>query len=475
MISRQESSHLAEHRRLADVISAMTGAVGRLEVAHPSALPDGSLAADLALQAHVDCIRAGYLTALGRLTAQRWRTPPTGTPIPFPGSGDAYDYAYDRQHPPLALESRLSRQSGRQAMLCSSGMAALHVVLQGLGHYLARDGRLVALASYFETLTLLRLGPFAETWSRAMSSDQLAERILEPETAVILIEPVRYDWNLSTEDWSPVLEALSARSDPPVVILDTTLCATVPALADLMDRLQLVASLVIDVRSGLKLDQLGFELANVGVVEWTVRPDCEDRFRPLASILPACRVATGATLTWPDACALAPAFVFDRDAVGTYAKGVFETNRALARAMPRPSALFSHVTYPDGPWVAPFVIFGLRTGGSDAYRGLARLIHQEQHRRGLNWQMSGSFGFRSSRFETILPDEQARPGEDPEGVLKVACGCYAGAQFQAIVELLQELSEFPDLETAARVWGRSCHAHSQTGRPRHDCEVHSKA
>jgi hypothetical protein len=450
-------AHLDEYANLETVAAAMERVVGRPLARREEPPQDGSLRSDLNLQSGVSELRRNYLIAVSSVVAQHWRTPETGKPVIFPGDGLAYEYAYDRQHPPLALENRIVAQNSGSAVLCSSGMAALNVVFSGLAFLLGPNAHLAVLASYFETLTLLRISPFARRWSRFASVNGFAERIAEPDVAVVLVEPVRYDWGLTTEDWAPVIEAIKDRREPPILVIDTTLCHGCVAQRDLVDTLKTVAPVVLEVRSGIKLDQIGFELANVGIIEWNDHSQ-ESRTPRLKEILSACRVAIGATLTWTDSCALSPQFIFDTRAVSTYSRAVFATNRALYKAIQPDRRLFEEVVYPGDPWVSPFVLFKLRVGGDAAYRRLAYLISQEQAHRGLQWRMSGSFGFRSARYETILPNEQTRAQEAPEGVLKVAAGCYEGAQFQAIVELLNELADFPDLETVNRVWGRRIHA-----------------
>lgn len=450
-------AHLDEYANLETVAAAMEQVVGRPLARRRKPPGDGSLRSDLYLQIAVSELRRSYLAAMSSLVAGQWRTPETGKPVVFPGSGMAYEYAYDRQHPPVALENRIMAQNCVSAILCSSGMAALNVVFSGLAFLLGPKAHLAALASYFETLTLLQLSPFAQRWSRFGSAREFAERLAEPDVAIALIEPVRYDWGLTTEDWEPVIEAIGSRREPPVVVIDTTLCHGSDAQHEFVDMLKTVAPTVIEVRSGLKLDQHGFELTNVGIVEWSEQLR-DSRISRLRDVLAACRVATGATLTWQDSCALSPDLVFDASAVSTYAKAVYATNRALSTAVQSDGPLFEQVVYPQEPWGSPFVLFKLRNGGDAAYQRLAFLMSREQARRGLEWRMSGSFGFRSARYETILPKEQARPHEAPEGVLKVAAGCYEGAHFRAIFELLTELADFPDLETVNRVWGRRTHA-----------------
>jgi hypothetical protein len=420
----------------------------------PPALPspDDDLASALELQRAHGSLRAWYLRAVAEHTRHHWRTPPTGAQIPFPGAQGGYDFAYDRQHPPTCLEERLVG-SGRAAggLLFSSGMGALCSVFQALGFLLGDDGALIARASYFETLTLLRLGPYAKRWRRARTDEELADALGRFPVDVVFVEPVPYDWALTPVDSSVLGPALDRCPQPPVVVVDTTLTPTGPSLDHLLNELRMRASLLVVVRSGIKLDQAGLELTNLGVVEWWAGRG-HRRNEAWAATLAACRVVNGTTLTWAESCALAPAFVLDPVQLSSHAAQVGGNSHRLASRLCQTGELFADCAPTDASWRIPFFVLALRENGREAARALAGLLAGEQRRRGLGWQMSGSFGFRSPRFETILPEEQSRPGEQPQAVLKVAAGAMDGAQLKAIATLLAELVHFDSIDDVRRAW-----------------------
>lgn len=462
--ARPSLSLLAMERELAELhIIAGELAAGVEKDAGPwlQLLPElrqNTLATDIALKRAHGELRTLFLREVGLITSQHWRTPPTGQRVRFPGTSLNYDYAYDRQHPPLAIEARLQHQDpadenrNKGVIACSSGMSALLVTLLSLGFLDAQQPTIGVLAGYFETLTLLRLSPFAGAWQRVASAEALAEGIRQRRHRVIFIEPVQYDWKLGVVNWAPVLEAINDADDPPVVVIDTTLSGT--SAQWLSVRRELLRSrtpLLICVRSGLKLDQEGLELANLGIIEsWELSDEVSaPRFQQTAS---ACRVVTGSGIGWPEACCLSPGFVLDPTRTDAYCANVFQTNRAMFKEVVMSGTLFTSAVHPPSPWGAPFVLYQLREGDAAAYKQLAYLLHSEAERRSMDWAMSGSFGFRTDRYETILPSEQSRCGEDPGGVLKVAAGSYQGARFQHIVDLLNELASFHSLDEVRRVW-----------------------
>jgi hypothetical protein len=414
---------------------------------------------DNALQRHVSELRGGYLRAIYASTSGMWRTPPTDRFLRFPGSDVTYRYAYDRQHTPLALQARLHgdyERVGRTkgGMLCASGMAAIDVLVKTLSHVLpAKRFRIAAFASYYETHTLFRVSSIARRWRPLFSQDELLHSIRAAAYPILFVEPVQYNWRFDVLDWHQVVAEINASPEPPIVILDTTLSGRSERLNAVLRMLgRSGCPLVVCVRSGLKLDQDGLELANLGVLEWWVREDLADRFARFETVAEACRVVSGAGVGWPEACALAPSFVLDPARVQTHSQAVFASNRMLAAQVRLGGELFAEKVYPEPPWDAPFVLLKLKDGSVDAYKRLPALLAAESRRRGLDWIMSGSFGFRTERFESILPAEQFRVGERPEGVLKIACGRYQGERFWQIVDLIEELATFDALDDAETRW-----------------------
>lgn len=435
--------------KINEELSQIVGGSGLQEASQVTS----SLAFDNYLQKLAGEIRATYLQGLSAITSRRWRTPPDGIAMPFPGDDTPYSYTYDRQHPPKPLEMRLNAGGSSDVVLCSSGMASLNVVFQSLNFLMDSSNTLAVFASYFETLSLLRICPFSQRFVRANSESELSEIIADEQVGVVLVEPVHYNWALSTTFWPDILTSLAARDDPPFVILDTTLTGVCSAQTELLSQLRSVVPVVICVRSGIKLDQKGLELTNLGVVEIY----CADTLiaEKIAATVRKCRSICGATLTWQDACALAPRVVCTPSSVCEYGHAVFNNARELFDRLKNVGGLFKRVSHPEPPWPAPLVILELADGGSENYRELATILDVQQRKRGLNWQMSGSFGFRTQRFETILPEELLRSGESHAGALKIASGCYAGARHHAILEIIEELAAYPDLQTAKYAMGKS--------------------
>jgi hypothetical protein len=216
------------------------------------------------------------------------------------------------------------------------------------------------------------------------------------------------------------------------------------------------APTVIQIHSGLKLDQAGLELANAGVI--SVFSDAASEF-PAADVardLRRIRTITGAGLTFDEIAALEAPWFLDRDHFQHYSRAVFSNNAMLADAMKaRRGLLFDRILHPryaqsGAAWAqAPYCTFHLRDGTAEHYRYLERVIAYEAARRGLLFEIGGSFGFRGHRYEAVIPDQsRAAP------YLRVAMGARQGFSVIGTIQLMRDLATFESMgQLAARYKG----------------------
>jgi hypothetical protein len=218
-----------------------------------------------------------------------------------------------------------------------------------------------------------------------------------------------------------------------VLILDTTLagpgCDLRPYLRDA------ACPLVIAYSSGLKLDQAGLELANVGIARLFARDGIDD----VGAALRQLRGLVGAGLTLDEMSALSAPWFMDRAYADRYVGAVFANNRRLAAAIGSRSPVFAPQCHPSlrrQGADAPFCAVRLNEPSPESYRALDRLIALECERRDIVVTKGGSFGFRGHRFELIEP----APGEG-ETFLRVAMGWRDGWSCRALCELFGELAQ----------------------------------
>lgn len=347
--------------------------------------------------------------------------------------GQSVRFGYERELSASLLERRLPLcypvPRGWQSLrvLCRSGQAALSCLL----HLIAREASALPLTfhhagRYFETVTLLDL------WPRQVfaPADESPSRV-----DVLVGEPVHCDGQFGLSIPGRLPRARRA------LLLDTTMVGLHADIEPWLDTLE--GSFAAVFRSGLKLDQAGLELANVGIVQLFVRDGAKTGTAAMGAALERIRALTGGGLTLDELAALSAPWFLDRPYLERYTGRVFANNAALARAIGTDSGLFDDRCHPSllsPEAVAPFCAIRLREGDATAHRRLLQHVETEISRRGLALANGGSFGFRGNRYELIEPEPQAgRP------FLRVAMGYRGGPERDRIVDLFRELAALPAL------------------------------
>lgn len=331
--------------------------------------------------------------------------------------GSDVSFGYERDIDVGLLEQRkgyLQAPAGwaSDLVLFRSGQAALACLI----HFAA------ARWGTTDPLTVVHAGAYFETASLLASWPQrMIRQIDEAEFAdIVIAEPVWCDGQFDCGRSLP-----SARH---ALILDITMAGPSYDLTPHLDD----CPLVIAYSSGLKLDQAGLELANVGIVRVLSREKAG-----AGAELRQLRGLTGAGLTLDELSALSAPWFMDRAYADRYTAAIFANNRALAKAIGTRSPVFGARCHPsliDPSADAPFCALTLNQPSSDKYRALEARVAQGCERRGLLLVKGGSFGFRGHRFELIEP-------EQGETFLRVALGWRDGWSRQGLCELFAELAQ----------------------------------
>ena len=341
--------------------------------------------------------------------------------------GETVRFGYERELDAGVLERRMPLcypvPAGWQSrrILCRSGQAALSSLL----HLVARraSGALTIhhAGRYFETAALLDL------WPRhvlAPADDAT------PHVDVLLGEPVHCDGQFGVSDPAMLPRAGQA------LLLDTTMVGLRVDIAPWLERLE--GSFAAVFRSGLKLDQAGLELANVGIIQLFIRDGSDLDLASTGAELESIRALTGSGLTLDELAALSAPWFLDRQYLEHYSSRLFANNAALAQAVGTTSKLFDEKSHPSlvsPDAVAPFCALRLRNGDTTAHRRLLQQIEKDIARRGLALIRGGSFGFRGHRYELIEPEHGAgRP------FLRVAMGYRGSANRDGIIDLFREIA-----------------------------------
>jgi hypothetical protein len=419
-----------------------------------------SLAGEQRLDELAGRLRELWLTHAHTYSDRHFRSPVLASTLPRLPSGEPVAYSYERNVQADALERRIAEGNPPPPGWCAAhvsyanGMAAMTNLLQTFLNMVRPSSsdplRLGIWGSYFETEVLLELLR-GETFQPRQITDQdeLRQAVRDGMVDALFIEPVRYDWEMATLDLTALLQAWRQRRArrPNVLIVDTTLVSTTWPTGQLLAALTAQPSgMVVELRSGLKLDQQGLELANVGVVSVVTAPSAEPTASEIATVLRKMRTVTGSGLSMDSLAALDAPFALARMWTDRHAQAVFLNNALLAITLARRPGLFSRIAHPAlanetrPPWgQGPFVVCHLAEDTLDNHGLLVAVVEFEARQRGLCLSRGSSFGFRGHRFETIIPRLK-----DHRGLFKIAMGGRSGPSRDGTIELFTRIAAFPD-------------------------------
>lgn len=435
-----------------------------------------SLAGEARLEALAMGLRRLWMALAHAIADSALKSPPYLKPVSLP-FGRSLSYVYERVASPQRLERRCQRRHpavvgwDSRFSLFGSAMGALTTLLQVLpGHFAPAEGampRWDALCGYYETHRLFRLYDGRGVWCRRFrNATELFHRVATGKTDILFVEPSQYDWDQTIVAPPLLVRALRQRpADRPLaVILDTSLLGPMTRLGELLPLLgRGCPLLMVELRSGLKLDQEGLELANVGIVRLFTRAG-------EAALAPAerwrrrlrdARKIMGNALSLDEMALLDLPWFNDPARLEAFAAPVFAHNARLAGVLAGVDGLFARVAHPSlspragWQWAeSPFVIAHLRAEEDERTNHdlLESAIHHEVGRRGLTVQFGASFGFRHHRFEIVRPFGFARPDGGARGFLKVAMGHRAGPSCDGFIGLLREIAAYPDFAALRRAY-----------------------
>lgn len=360
------------------------------------------------------------------------KSPCVGTTARLPG-GSTVSFGYERDLDVSSLEERggLDHPTPHgwtsSRLLFRSGQSTLSCLLHLVSSTNRFEAPLTAhhAGRYFETKALV------DVWPRHVFEHVPAAT---SEVDLMLGEPVFCDGRYGVSDPTALPRARRA------LLLDTTLVGAAVDLSSWFARVD--GPLVAVFRSGLKLDQAGLELANVGIVQVFAREGSSAA--TAVDSLRRIRGLTGSGLTLDELAALSAPWFLDRSYLRHYTSTIFAHNAALGRAIGRESAVFEDRSHPSlicAGAHAPYCAVRLRDGDGSAHRRLLEIVEAEIARRGLCAMQGGSFGFRGHRYEVIEPDPSV-------GVpfLRVALGFRRGQTAEGFIALFEELASRSRLE-----------------------------
>lgn len=394
---------------------------------------------------------------------------PKSPPV-YPISGRSVSgsnqFGYERFGVGLKLESCLSREAEPccglkpQFLTFNCGMSAINSVYQAclkLARTKFQTGiKIWHEPGYFETESLFSFLEAPDVTKLPLNSLEHCCPTFQFALNIIHIEPISFGANLrrfSSSDLSEFWryhEAKHFRNSPTIILLDSTAVGNIADYEAHIGAINSSQVAILNVRSGLKLNQQGLELANLGLASWCIRdyPSPKEKGSDFTELLAdemrIVRQLTGTGLDHTDAALLQVPFITDPQKVDDYSRRVFQRNFELANSISA-GGIFSKVVYPtplksdSGELMpdCPVVVFLLEDCSLRAMEILACYIRREISEQQILFEQGASFGFRGHRYEVFYINGQL--------VLRVAMGARQGPSAQKIKQLLVELTQIDNI------------------------------
>jgi len=376
--------------------------------------------------------------------------------MPF---GYKYKYAYDRWARSEHLEERCRTYRPPVAgwnndhVMFASGMAGINGVVNFIKGRISRRSssqiRMYEFGGYFEFTHLFRaLNDSSFKGSICKTHESFIKKVASGRGHILMFEPVSCNWGQEVIDLDAFFTAWKSPKTrkTSAIIIDTTVTGARFPMDLFLEGLSTDApDYVVQVSSGLKLDQEGLEFAGAGIVSVYTPPgvprkkleDYTKRLRKLRRTLAiGLPVNELAALEFPE--------FLDLKSHQRHIDAVFENNAAFARSITVADGVLESISHPATrqdarPWaVSPFVLVRIRGGREEDKDFVKIVLRQEIKKRKLRIDNGTSFGFRSHRFAMGIVD---KPGK---ATFRIALGSRRGPSFFGLIDLINEISAYPD-------------------------------
>lgn len=346
-------------------------------------------------------VRKKWRTKVGKLIASEYKSTLWGTNVKDL-QGFEYHFSYETL---LNDENDFADLLGYEiqgmkskTFLFSSGMAAISHMLYCFSSFLKNNLVIQSSIGYFETKYFLKvLASMGNTVKLDFRTDINAN--------LFYFEPIKYDATLSLTDIDVVLRRIN-ESDAKIkfVIMDSTMHNRTKIFDHLIDKIQNIKNVILcDIRSGLKLDQEGLELSNLGVSTIFVSKSNVQLFEAIRRYIEQYKSLTGANLSFYS-LVLNHYFSHNCNSVMYTKKIDQQVMWAESLLRQNSSSNIKRVVYRKASYcgeilIAPFLFLELNTKRESDYLSTIKLFQKKMSSIGLPIDYRNSWGFRFPSIE----------------------------------------------------------------------------
>ncbi|BDR58365.1 hypothetical protein [Xylocopilactobacillus apicola] len=379
-------------------------------------------------------IRTAWLEKVGRLHASYDKSPYEGE-IPKDAFGRSIGYTYEALLDDKLLKNNYSydiTDYNSSTFLYPNGMASIKGTIDAISVLLDEEIDIQFDLEYFESNIYLNTLSKTERLRRGPNKSN-----------IFIFEPINYDFYGSLVKSDDLINAINNSSAKlKFVIVDSTMHNKTEILEQLSKKIKDYKDTVfVDVRSGLKFDEDGLELSNLGIAEWFVHKSQESFFNKLEKILKNYRNITGANLSYISYVSLLYTHsIYDSI---NYSHGVFNTVKEFMDITGNLNFKNSKIKSSKGDFMgikiySPFLFFTMNISEEKECMDFIHRIQAYLSKEGYFLPLRNSWGFR---FPSIEPITHYKTREI---AIKLYLGKYRGSLFDELIDLFKKISSQGD-------------------------------
>lgn len=341
---------------------------------------------------------------------------------------------YDRANPLELAERKLSviSKDPKLTMAFRSGMTAISCILDSLPLIKNLGRNFITYADYFETQSLLKIKCLKKfNLLEADTTEALKNYLSDNDNKLFFVELPKYSGKEGLYTIKEILSFIKKNRDKQILmIVDNTLYSLSEDIKKILENFPFPITLIF-VRSGLKLDQYGLELMNLGIVN--VFSNLDNTFIDnLRGILKLIRTVTGGSLSNTNYHILSSNFL-DSKRIDLYKKKIISNTSYIANSIDNNEMITVH--YSEGhPFF--YITFNI---SNYSIKNFFKKIEMFYKKNNSSIHYGTSFGFRQTRYELINKTFEFGLVNTDNPFLRISPGYYLSDSDLYLIEFFNDI------------------------------------
>lgn len=350
---------------------------------------------------------------------------------PIDIEGQKFPYTYGT----LINDSHIARLFGgyevegreKRTYLYNNGMAAIRSTIDIINSFIRDTIKIMCDVGYFETRI------YIETLKNCGFLVNSTE-----DNNVFFVEPIQYLLNLPRLNINKFIDKImTSKAKVKFVIIDSTMDCSTRLFNILESKIKNNQNIIyIEVRSGIKQDQFGLELTNLGIATWYISKKNRDFRNCLFQYIQTHKDIVGDNISYIKLILVSKcSFWKSIEYKNLIHRLVFEFYQSVVI---KSHKYIHEIIYPrletDNEILSmPFIFIKFTIHYRESYENLLDNIINVCKKKGLFLPYRNSFGFRYPSIEFIC-DFNTK-----ECVMKISLGVYKGALYNELLNIINDL------------------------------------